>query len=47
MFVATANANTGYFQRMQDDNPPVTMDAGDFENNLADISFQLTYHTDE
>ena len=46
-FVATANTNTGYFQRMQDNASPVTMDAQDFENGTADISFQLTYQTDE
>ena len=47
-FVATENANSGYFQRMTDNGTPITSNATqDFENGLADIAFQLTYHTNE
>ena len=42
-----ANTNSGYFQMMVDNANPTTMTVTNFEDDLADITCTMTYHTDE
>ena len=46
-FVATAGGNHGYFSGVRSNDAAVTMDVSEFEDDLADIAFQMTYLTNE
>ena len=46
-FVATAGGNHGYFSGVRDNDSAVTLDVSEFEDDNADIAFQMTYLTNE
>ena len=46
-FVATAGGNHGYFSSMRDNDAADTMDVDQFEDDQADIAFQMSYFTNE